>query len=175
MTESYFSTPKAWRIPPSAFSTSLAEMANDGKQGNEGIAFWLGTREKGVATVKHIVGLRGPLIFKAPLAMRIHASLVNDLTDLALELGMILLGHIHAHPGTFIDMSDVDRTYGISTPGYLSAIAPYYATRPDTAISECSFHVFERGTGYRRFTVDEVSKFVHPEGGEIVPITILGG
>lgn len=135
-------------------------MSRDGQEGNEGIAFWLGVCEADVATITHVVGVRGPGIRRAPLRLDISLDVFNALSDLALELGLTLIGQIHAHPGTFVDLSPTDRRFGIAVPDFLSVVAPHYAQRADTALDDCGIHEFVRGRGYVRLSVTETRRRV---------------
>src|SRR3546814_10054305 len=80
---------------------------------------------------------------------------MNEVTDVAVDLGMTLIGQVHSHPGTFVDLSIPDRKYGIKVPGFLSVVAPHYATRPGTSIANCGVHVFDRDRGYERLPRSE--------------------
>lgn len=156
---------RTWRLPRRALEISLGEMARDGLQGNEGIAFWLGTCHGTVATVTHVVGVRGPGIAKEPSFLQISTGVFNAISDIALDLGILLLGQVHAHPGLFVDLSPTDRRFGISFPDYLSMVAPHYARRPNTSIEDCGVHLFVAGIGYIRLSAAEVQRRVIVDGG----------
>jgi proteasome lid subunit RPN8/RPN11 len=141
--------PLLWLLPEAAMTASISEMAPDGARGCEGVALWLGRRSAGVVTVTHVVALRGPGITKRPDHLSISADLLNEVTMLAMRDGVYVVGQIHSHPGKWVDLSEVDKRYGISIPGYLSVVAPDFARRPSTAIAECGVHVFDHGTWRR--------------------------
>src|ERR1043166_4887285 len=102
-----------WLLPEDVFRESLTEMARDGARGNEGIGLWLGQRCDGTAEISYLAVLRGPGVVKHPAYIRMDAGLFNDLTDLTIELGVVLIGQIHSHgPGWPLDLSPTDRTYG---------------------------------------------------------------
>jgi len=127
-----------WTIPESVLSISFREMAQDGVQGNEGIALWLGHHSGDRAEVTHLVALRGPGLIKKPNLLMISSGLINDVTDLAIERGVTLLGQIHSHgTGYGTNLSPTDRKYGVAVPYFLSVVAPHYAMKPGTRISEC--------------------------------------
>ncbi len=172
---SYFETPTQWRIPEEAIRHSLTEMAIDGALRHEGVAMWLGKYEGKTAVVTHVAALRGPGVRKAPDQLLISADLVNDLTDKAIELGLVLIGQIHSHgPMHGTSLSLTDRRYGISVPGYLSAVAPDYAMRPSTSIDDCGVHVFEKGRGWIRLMPEQVAKRVFVVPGPRVPVLFVG-
>jgi proteasome lid subunit RPN8/RPN11 len=146
----------SWRLARSVLPDSLAEMKRDGLRGNEGIVLWLGHKGNGLAEVTHLVSLRGSGISKSPVNLTIDAWLINDVTDIALQLGVRLIGQIHSHgPGFGTDLSYSDRSYGVAVPGYLSVVAPDYALRPSTLWSDCGVFVYEKGIGYKRLRIRE--------------------
>jgi hypothetical protein len=131
-------------------------MARDGREGNEGIALWLGRRTGGIATITHVVCLRGADVEREPDYLRVGSGTLNAVADLAIEHGVSLIGQIHSHgPHHGVNLSPTDRRYGVAVPHFLSVVAPDYALRPDTKIEECGVHVFEAGAGYRRFEAHE--------------------
>jgi hypothetical protein len=149
-------------------------MSLDGALGNEGVTLWLGKRLKGIAEVTHLVVLRGPGIIKQPDLLRIDSHLFNDVTDVAIEFGVSLLGQIHSHRGLWVDLSWVDSTYGVAVPYYLSVVAPHYAMRADTNIKDCGVHVFDPRRGYRRLPPQEVAKRIHIVYGQKLTILTVG-
>jgi hypothetical protein len=169
--ERYFPRVATWQLPKQALRDSLAEMARDGAQGNEGIALWLGTRESGVARVTHLVALRGPGIIKRPDQIIVHPTLLNEVTDVAITLHVSLIGQIHSHgQGYGTDLSRTDEAYGIATPYFLSLVAPDYALRPHTRLEDCGVHVFEPGQGYRRVLRSEIAERVRLVSHDVAPM-----
>jgi hypothetical protein len=156
---SFFPRIERWRIPERAFVDSLREMARDGSHGNEGIAFWLGQRRDGEATVTHLVALRGRGIVKQPDLLVVEPWLFNEVTDVTIELGIALVGQIHSHGSWHgVDLSVTDRTRGIAVPYYLSVVAPHYAMDPRTRLEDCGVHMYEPASGYRRLATIEVQQ-----------------
>ena len=155
----YFEPIKAWYIPEYAIKESFREMARDGKKGNEGITLWLGKRKRNKAMVSHLVILRGPGVIKKPNFLRIESWLLNKITDVTIDLGISIIGQIHSHGSRYgINLSFTDRVYGISVPYYLSIVAPAYAMKKNTLITECGVHIFKKDIGYCRLTNHEVAK-----------------
>ncbi len=175
MSNTFFSPIRTWCLPQGALPESLQEMARDGIGGNEGIALWLGHRVQGQAEITHVVGLRGPGVIKRPDFLRIEPWLLNDVTDLAIDLGVVLVGQVHTHgPGYGTDLSVTDRTYGIAVPFYISVVAPDYGLREGISITDCGVHVFEPGLGYRRLTIAEVERQVQIVLGVRPPLLLVG-
>jgi hypothetical protein len=171
----FFAPVHTWRVPASAFAASLREMARDGVRGDEGVALWLGRRGGGRAEVTHVVALRGPGVIKKPDQVVIHPGLVNEVTDLAIELGVVLVGQIHSHGVDYgTDLSDADRAYGIAVPYYLSLVAPDFALRPQTRLEDCGVYVFEPGRGFRRLSVAEAGERVQVVAAGPVPVLTVG-
>lgn len=151
------SGPTRWLLPKSALQASIAEMAIDGIHNREGVALWLGCREGPDACITHIAVLRGQGVIKEPDHLEIDSDLFNQLTDVALNHAVLLIGQIHSHgAGWTTDLSVIDHLGGLHVPGFLSVVAPDYALRSDTHIADCGVHVYERATGYRRLPLDEV-------------------
>lgn len=175
MTKSYFPPTEIWRVPETAIPDSLAEMAIDGNNGNEGLVLWLGQDREGIATVTHLVRLRGPLVQKQADFINIHPSLFNDVADLAIDRQVRLIGQVHTHgPGCGLDLSTTDREYGLQVPHYLSLVAPDYGctTAP---IQEWGVHVFAQGAGYIRLTSAEISRRLLICPGQRLPFFTVGG
>lgn len=170
----FFPPVARWHLPEEAVYGSIAELARDGEQGNEGITLWLGHRQDGDAVVTHLVALRGPSVRKGPRLLRIEPGLINDVIDLALELEVALIGQIHSHGRGWVDLSPTDRTEGIAVPHYLSVIAPWFALRPGTGLVDCGVHVFESGDGWRRLSPSEVQSRLCVVSGGRVPLISIG-
>lgn len=171
----YFEPIKKWRLPECALTESFREMARDGKKGNEGIVLWLGRRTKKEATISHLVLLRGPGVIKRPNFLRIESWLLNEVTDITIDLGVSIIGQIHSHGSLCgIDLSPTDRTYGLAVPYYLSIVAPDYAMRKNTQISECGVHVFKKNIGYYRLSGKEVLRAIIITPNKKLPQLIVG-
>lgn len=145
-----------WQMPSNTLSDSVSAMAPDGRQGNEGLVLWLGQMADNNATITHLATVPDRWIEKHPKFLRVAPAALNALVDFSEPLGISLIGQIHSHPGTFVDLSATDRSFGISAPYYLSVVAPYYAQRPNTAWQECGIHQYLPGIGFRRLASSEV-------------------
>ena len=171
----YFPVVESWLISEGALAASLSEMARDGMVGNEGVAMWLGRRGL-IAEVTHVVRLRGPGVVREPDHLHVHAHLLNDVADLAIEHEVSLLGQIHSHgPGYGVDLSLTDRRYGIAVPYFLSVVAPDYALRDETTLADCGLHVYERDHGFRRLHPPESADRVRVARGGSVTLLTAGG
>lgn len=147
----YFTVVNKWILPAQAFMHSMAEMAIDGKEGNEGVALWLGTHAGDVASISHVVVLRGPGVTRRPQLLVMDDSVLNAITDVCIQMKLVLVGQIHSHgPQGWVELSRTDKTEGIRSPFYLSAVAPYYAQREGIRPTDCGFHVCDINSQFHR-------------------------
>lgn len=163
-----------WRMPADLLANSIEEMAPDGRHGCEGIVLWLGRVEAGTATVHHLVGLAGPQVVKRPDQLRISPDLMNEVAEFAEARDEMLVGQIHSHPGTYVDLSPTDLHYGISAPHFLSVVAPFYAQDPSIGWTDCGVHVYMPREGFRRFPDGEIRRRIQPLEGLKASLTRLG-
>lgn len=149
---------ESWSMPANVLSDSISAMANDGKRGNEGIVLWLGQITGHEATITHLVTLPERWTRKFPDYLEVSAEALNTLADVAEALDVSLVGQIHSHPGTYVDLSIPDRRFGISAPYYLSVVAPHYAQRPNMRWADCGLHQFRPGMGFCRLSSAEANR-----------------
>lgn len=172
---SFFTPIENWIIPEFTLTESIREMAQDGKKRHEGIVLWLGKRAEGKAKISHLVLLRGKGIIKESNFLRIESWLLNEVTDITINLGVAIIGQIHSHGTKYgTNLSFSDRKYGIAVPYYLSIVAPSFAMRKGTHIADCGIHVFEPDIGYRRLSITEIKKriVIIPNGK--LPVLTVG-
>ena len=148
-----------WIIPKKAFQSSFAELARDGKNGTEGIALWLGTCDMSIAIVTHVGLLRGKGIIRRPNLLQIDAAVFNVVTDVAVKLGIYLIGQIHSHgPGVGTFLSRPDRTMGVLSPGYLSSVCPDYGLRRHMSPNDCGFYFYNAAKGFVQLSVNAIKE-----------------
>lgn len=171
----FFPKINRWTIPTNALEQSIADMAADGRNGNEGTCFWLGQRGRAEAEISDVFFLRGGGVRKSPRNVRVSAELMREVHERAQELGLILLGQIHSHSALCgVDMSASDHAFGISVPFFLSIICPNYAQNPMTTIRECGVHVFLPGKGYVRLSEEQVERKMLFVPGQMARTSIIG-
>jgi hypothetical protein len=174
MNNSYSSPTQFWRLPKAAIEDSLDEMAHDGDSGDEGIVLWLGKDTGEIADITHLIRLRGPLVERRKNYINIHPALFNDVADIAIELGLRLVGQVHSHgPGYGVDLSPTDRIYGIHVPSYLSLVAPDYA-RTGAPLHDWGVHVYTDEAGYIRLSGDEARRRLQITEGTRPPMLTVG-
>src|SRR5438128_1519661 len=139
-------------------------MARDGLAGTEGTALWLGNRAAGIAVIKSVVMLRGPGVIRRPGFISISSDLINELTEIAIEMGQVLIAQIHSHEFDWTGLSPVDKAGGFRVPGFLSVVAPNFAQDAALDLRRCGIHVFD--SQWRQLSETEVmnSIVVDPEG-----------
>lgn len=153
MSAAFFSKVTKWQFPADALEVALSELRLDGSRSTEGIALWLGYRNSGVASITHMVYLRGSGLFKTEYHIRVSQDLVNEITDSAISLGKTLVGQIHSHPSAAgVDMSDSDIAGTPQVPYYLSLVVPDLAMRARTDLADCGVHVFDPKKGFSRLS-----------------------
>jgi proteasome lid subunit RPN8/RPN11 len=146
-----------WAIPANLLEHSVTVMRPHGARGNEGLALWFGRGDERRVKITLAVEVCGAGFLTTPLFMSLSMRAMAALTDLAEKRRVFLAGQIHSHPGSFIDLSELDEAKGIRTPNYLSVVCPYYAQRDVAGLHECGVHVFE-GAQYRRLAAEEIAR-----------------
>lgn len=174
MSSTFFTDVRSWIIPASALEASFAEMRADGSiRGTEGIALWLGGRERDTR-VSHVVLLRGPGVVREPDFVRISDALLNDVTDETIRLGVQLVGQVHSHgPLSTVGLSWIDQTGGVRVPFYLSVVAPDFAAGA-AEIGTCGAHIFDPVRGWRRMSAVEVRERIVIVADAVETITVGG-
>jgi hypothetical protein len=171
----YFEPVSEWQLPLRALAASIEEMARDGRSGNEGVALWLGTRLDGISRIQAIVVLRGADVVKKPDLLVIGADTMNNVTDVAIDRGLALVGQIHSHGKHFgTNLSPTDHRYGVRIPHFMSVVAPEYGLRPFTGILDCGVHVFVPERDFVRLSAQEVVQRVKMTDLEDVAVITVG-
>lgn len=163
-----------WTLPHGLLEHSVAVMRPHGARGNEGLALWFGRGDEHRVHITHAVEMFGPGFVTAPLYMSLSMRAMSALTELAEKHGVFLAGQIHSHPGTFIDLSELDEVHGIRTPDYLSVVCPHYAQPCIAGLHECGVHVFERDR-YRRLAADEIERRIMVRGAPLTKLRVEVG
>lgn len=175
MSAVFFSKVTKWLFPADALEVAMSELRLDGARSTEGIALWLGHRNSGVASVTHMVYLRGSGLLKTEYHIRVSQDLFNEVTDSAINLGMTLIGQIHSHPSAAgVGMSESDVSGTPQVPYYLSIVAPDLAMRARTELVDCGVHIFDPKKGFRRLSSRVVRKRVTFEAGERIQRITMG-
>jgi hypothetical protein len=161
-----------WALAIDLLPASIEFMRPLGAQGSEGLALWFGTMDaQHIATVSHVVRPHGPGFLTSPLYLRLSMRAIGQLTDFADRSGLFLVGQIHSHPGTFVDLSDIDIRQGFRVQNFLSVVCPHYAQYPSTSWGECGVHVFDEGR-YRRLAPSEVASRVYESATPVIRVDL---
>ncbi len=165
---------RTWILPKTLLASSIEIMAPYGRLGSEGLALWLGREETGDGVrATHVLNVHGPGFISGPQQLHLSDRAMSRITDVAADLNTFLIGQIHSHPGTFIQLSQVDVVHGIRIEGYLSLVCPHYAQKLNTAWGDCGFHVFE-GADYRQLHSREIASRVYfdPNPAQLIALEV---
>jgi len=167
-------TNKSWNIPRDLLPMSVEHMRGYGARGHEGLVLWFGNEIGGVVTITHLVVPYGTGLVTHPLHLSLSLRAMSRITRLAEELDGYWAGQIHSHPGTMLQLSEVDERMGIHVQDYLSLVCPHYAQRDTREVGQCGVHTFDGGA-YRRLSVSEVARriVVSKRRVEFVPVEVL--
>lgn len=146
-----------WIVPRALLEASIEVMRPHGARGNEGLALWFGDGDERRVQFSHVVEVFGSGFTTTPLYMRLSWRAMAALTEFADRHAVFLAGQIHSHPGTFIDLSELDQVHGVRVPNYLSVVCPFYAQRSLATLELCGVHLFDRDR-YRRMNVVELRR-----------------
>lgn len=81
-----------------------------------------------------------------------NADVVNALS----ELGLVLVGQVHSHPGDWVDHSDGDDDGAlVRFEGYWSLVVPSFAREGMRPLSKCGIHLFTN-RAFRRLSAAAV-------------------
>jgi hypothetical protein len=167
-------TNKTWDIPHDLLPLSVEHMRPYGARGHEGLALWFGDEAAGTVTITHLVMPYGPGLVTHSLHLSLSMRAMSRITRLAGEIDRYWAGQIHSHPGTMLELSDVDKQMGVLVQDYLSLVCPYYAQRDTREVGQCGVHAFDRGA-YRRLPTSEVAQriVVSDRRVQLVPVEVL--
>lgn len=175
MNATYFSPVQRWVLPEKCLPISLDELSIDGKQGKEGLVLWLGHKSDGIATVSHLMKLRGDGIIKEPDYLEVKPWLFGEVTVQAAKHNLVLVGQIHSHgPYYGVDLSPSDRVNGICTPYYLSVVAPDFGLNKNTMWQDCGVHVYYKNEGFMRISEREIYDHIQVEPGASIGVLTVG-
>lgn len=171
----FYPTVSRWNIPSTIWSASTEDLARDGAQGNEGIVLWLGRRLDSEAHVMRLLLIRGQDVTRRPSFVRVGDRLINDVTDVAIDLGLTLIGQAHSHgPGAGNTLSPTDRRYGIAVPGFLSIVFPDFALRA-LAPADCGVYVCDERRVFQRLNGADITERVFLVNSRAIAPLIVGG
>jgi hypothetical protein len=165
---------RIWDLPHDLLIKSVEHMQPYGKRGHEGLALWFGNEVDNIVAISHLVVPYGPGLRTHPLHLSLSMRAMERITNLTEELDCYWAGQIHSHPGTMVELSEVDERMGIHVQDYLSFVCPYYAQRETSEISEFGVHTYDGGA-YRRVSATEVARRIvlSNRSVQLVPVEVL--
>ena len=170
MSDDYFPRTTYWVISRGLVEGTMVELARYGREGREGIVFWLGRRDGETAHITHAVFARGGGVTSTRNLLEVSAELLNGVGTLCDELELVWVGQAHSHGGRWTGMSLPDRTLGATSPYFLSVIVPFFANDRRTTIADCGVHLMDPAAGWRTLTREEIANAitVDPNGSAMV-------
>lgn len=155
-----------WSFPHLLLARSVEAMRTHGAIGHEGLCLWFGREDSGVISVTHLIIPHGSGLVTHPLHLSLSMRAMSRITRLGMDIDRYWAGQIHSHPGTMLDLSDVDRRMGIHSQDYLSLVCPYYAQQDVQKVQQCGVHVYDGGR-YRQLSVHEVKQRITASDHEL--------
>lgn len=164
-----------WYMPKSAFQSTVKSLARHGREGREGIVFWLGKRHESQADILHIVTIPSSKMEHTSLFLDVPPETLNLVTDISSRYGVAIVGQAHSHPSGYpVDLSITDRTHGFNIPYFLSVVVPDFGQKPGTKIWDCGIHVYYPGRGYERLSKRTARKMLEFKDSDEFSVLELG-
>lgn len=174
MSDDYFPTTTHWVLGRELVEKTMVELARYGREGREGIVFWLGRHDRETAHVTHVVFARGGGVISNRELLEVSAELLNGVGALCDELKLVWVGQAHSHAGRRTDMSLPDRRLGATSPYFLSVIVPFFASDRRTTIADCGVHLMDPVAGWRSLTRVEIASAITVNPDDSAMILTVG-
>lgn len=147
---------KKYIIPNKAIMYTEKVLREYGKKrpSNEGLVYWAGRKDDDIIRVELVIAPRTD-----SAARRVMTSPESNMKMIQVldKHGMIHLGQVHSHPGSWVDHSDGDDEYAaFKINGLLSLVVPSYCKDGMMPIETCGVHRFEQDH-FIRFTDEYVN------------------
>lgn len=117
---------KEVHLPRIGLDAVMRDLESFGRDGTESIAFGLGRRRDGVATVQSIVLAEEPGVTRRFGLLRLSERWMLKLTELCESLEQAVVMQFHSHPEEAWH-SDTDDHHLFHAPGILSVVVPAFA------------------------------------------------
>lgn len=149
------------RFPRVGRDAVLRDLETFGRDGTESIAFGLGRRRDGLATVQSIVLAEEPGVTRRFGLLRLSERWMLKLTELCESLEQAVVIQFHSHPEEAWH-SDTDDHHLFHAPGILSVVVPAFAQSAGArdqrswAVYRCAYGgEFEEATAAAIHVVDD--------------------
>lgn len=120
---------------------------------------WLGDRNGEEETAREVIFLDDlPGTVGHHLQHRTSRDAVRIVLDRARALGLSIVGDVHTHPGTWVDLSEIDRAHPIEYRiGLLALVLPAFAEGPPS-LQGVGVHEYLGAGAWKMFDSADVPK-----------------
>lgn len=137
---------------------------------HEGLVYWGGTRSGERVEITSIVA---PKAKSRPQGIEVPRESYFEVIRALNKRGIIQVGQVHSHPGTWVDHSSFDDRGACSrVEGMLSIVIPSYAQQEVEGVSSCGVHRFAAGE-FIRLSDDYAKEHFNVTGGNSVEFVDL--
>ncbi|AZN98211.1 MAG: hypothetical protein E5Y65_06810 [Mesorhizobium sp.] len=118
-------------LPRGCISTTHGHLRSVGREGNEGMALWVGVQEdRHFAVTETVIPAQRHIRTNDGVCVIVAAEELHRLNVWLYKSGLKLLAQIHSHPGRAYH-STTDDAYAVATTvGCLSLVVPNFAREP---------------------------------------------
>ncbi|PZV34876.1 hypothetical protein B5V02_30105 [Mesorhizobium kowhaii] len=118
-------------LPRGCISTTHAHLRRVGREGNEGMALWVGVQQdRHFAVTETVIPAQHHIRTSDGVCVIVPAEELHRLNVWLYKRGLKLLAQIHSHPGRAYH-STTDDAYAVATTvGCLSLVVPNFAREP---------------------------------------------
>lgn len=118
-------------LPRGCISTTHAHLRSVGREGNEGMALWVGVQQdRHFAVAETVIPAQRHIRTSDGVCVIVPAEELHRLNVWLYKRGLKLLAQIHSHPGRAYH-STTDDAYAVATTvGCLSLVVPNFAREP---------------------------------------------
>lgn len=107
---------------------------------NEGLIYWAGLRSNSKEEVRLVVA---PKTESGEMKVMTSPSSNAQYVKVLAKYGLVHIGQVHSHPGSFIDHSDGDDEWTpFKRTGLISIVAPNYGRNGLLPLTSCAVHKY---------------------------------
>lgn len=119
-------------VPDQLWKDTWLGLAERGDARREAACVWAGTRSEQVERAEAVIFLDDlPGVVGRPYQHRTSRSAVSLMLATVRRMGLRIVGDLHTHPSSWVDMSIVDRAHPIEfRVGLIAIVIPHFAALP---------------------------------------------
>ena len=161
----YFKPIETFALPATLLEETLVALRVEGGFRVESLVFWAGSVYNGKAAVTHVFVPKGEGVFKHPLQVRVHDSVVAALCGELDPPRLVLLGQVHTHLEEAFH-SPTDDRFSLDTPGYVSIVIPKFGRDNAGSWHRWAFYECESRGQFREIDAGERARrfLIAPDG-----------